>query len=145
MERDVIEILLGLSWWTRVLNMSNADMVQSEVIQKALTKQEKLFQKFLNADNTLQGQAKVDNDYLCAKLKVVKGQHANADTYNKEQILSIYLLARIMGNAGNVPQEVDVQLKVYTKGKSLGKGGFWCCEQGDMVGEKMCFENHECS
>jgi hypothetical protein len=144
-ERDVIEILLGLSWWTRVLNMSNADMVQSEVIQKALTKQEKLFQKFLNADNTLQGQAKVDNDYLCAKLKVVKGQHANADTYNKEQILSIYLLARIMGNAGNVPQEVDVQLKVYTKGKSLGKGGFWCCEQGDMVGEKMCFENHECS
>jgi hypothetical protein len=136
-ERDVIEILLGLSWWTRVLNMSNADMVQSEVIQKALTKQEKLFQKFLNADNTLQGQAKVDNDYLCAKLKVVKGQHAKADTYNKEQILSIYLLARIMGDAGNVPEEVDAQLKVYTKGKSLGKGGFGAVNKVTWL-EKKC-------
>jgi hypothetical protein len=57
-EEDVIEILLGLSWWTSVLKMTSADMVQSKVIQnttKALRKQEKLLQKFLNTNSSLQG------------------------------------------------------------------------------------------
>jgi hypothetical protein len=145
-EEDVIEILLGLSWWTRVLKMTSADMERFKVLQnttKALTKQEKLLQKFLNANSSLQGQAKDDKDYLLAKLARVKGQHANAsfispiNTYNKEQILSIYLLARIMGDAENVIKEVDTQLKEYTKVKSLGKGGFGVVNEVTWL-EKKC-------
>ncbi|CAM6060103.1 unnamed protein product [Sphagnum tenellum] len=132
-EEDVIEILLGLSWWTRVLKMTSADMEQSKVIQnttKVLSKQQKLLQKFLDANSSLQGQAKDDEDYLLAKLTHVKGQHASAsfispiNTYNKEQILSIYLLARIMGDAVDVTKEVDTQLKEYTTLTTLGEGGF---------------------
>jgi hypothetical protein len=145
-EEDVIEILLGLSWWTSVLKMTSADMVQFKVIQnttKALTKQEKLLQKFLNANSSLQGRAKDDKDYLLAKLADVKGQHANPsfispiNTYNKEQILSIYLLARIMGDVNNVIKEVDTQLKEYTKVTSLGKGGFGVVNEVTWL-EKKC-------
>jgi hypothetical protein len=145
-EEDVIEILLGLSWWTSVLKTTSADMVQSKVIQnttKALRKQEKLLQKFLTTKSSLQGRAKDDKDYLLAKLADVKGQHANAsfispiNTYNKEQTLSIYLLARIMGDAENVIKEVDTQLKKYTKGKLLGKGGFGAVNEVTWL-EKKC-------
>jgi len=145
-EEDVIEILLGLSWWTGVLKMTSADMEQSKVIRniaKALRKQEELLQKFLNANSSLQGQAKVDKDYLRAKLEDVKKQHANAsfispnNTYSKEQIISIYLLARIMGDAENVIKEVDTQLKKYTKGKLLGKGAFGAVNEVTWL-EKKC-------
>jgi serine/threonine protein kinase len=145
-EEDVIEILLGLSWWTRVLKMTSADMEQSKVIQnttKALRKQEKLLQKFLDANSFLQGQAKDDKDYLLAKLADVKGQHANAsfispiNIYNKEQILSIYLLARIMGDAENVTKEVDTQLKEYTTLTTLGRGGFGVVNEVTWL-EKKC-------
>jgi serine/threonine protein kinase len=139
-EEDVIEILLGLSWWTRVLKMTSADMEEFKVLQnttKALRKQEKLLQKFLNANSSLQGRAKDDKDYLLAKLADVKGQHAHASTYNKEQILSIYLLARIMGDAENVINEVDTQLKEYTKVKSLGKGGSGVVNEVTWL-EKKC-------
>jgi hypothetical protein len=145
-EEDVIEILLGLSWWTNILKMTSANMEQSKVIQnttKALRKQEKLLQKFMNANSSLQGRAKDDKDHLLAELADAKGQHANAsfisdvNTYNKEQILSIYLLARIMGDAENEIKGVDTQLKEYTKVTSLGKGAFGVVNEVTWL-EKKC-------
>jgi hypothetical protein len=77
-KEDVTEILLSLSWWTSVLKMTNADMVQA--IQKttnALKKHDHLLEKFLSASSSLRDAAKVDMEYLLAKLKEVKDNHVD--------------------------------------------------------------------
>jgi hypothetical protein len=77
-KEDVTEILLSLSWWTSVLKMTNSDMVQAiQNTSKALKKHDHLLGKFLSASNSLQDAAKVDMEYLLAKLKEVKDNHVD--------------------------------------------------------------------
>jgi hypothetical protein len=77
-KEDVIEILLRLSWWTSVLKMTNANMVQAiRNTTKALENHDHLLEKFLSASSSLQVAAKVDMEYLLAKLKEVKDNHVD--------------------------------------------------------------------
>jgi len=137
-KEDVTEILLSLSWWTSVLKMTNADMVQA--IQKttnALKKHDHLLEKFLSASSSLRDAAKVDMEYLLAKLKEVKDNHVDTSftspigIKNQEYILATYLLSQIIGDVKDVMKEVDIQLKKFTWLALLGEGA------GGDVGEVM--------
>jgi serine/threonine protein kinase len=128
-KEDVIEILLSLSWWTSVLKMTNADMAQAtQNTTKALEKHDHLLEKFLRASSSLQVAAKVDMDYLLAKLKEVKDNHVDTSfaspsgINNQEYIVATYLLSQITGDGKGVMKEVDAQLKKFTWLALLGEG-----------------------
>jgi hypothetical protein len=142
-KEDVIEILLSLSWWTSVLKMTNADMGQAiQNRTKALKKHDLLLQKFLRASSSLQDAAKIDMDYLLAKLKEVKDNHVSftspSGINNQEYILATYLLSQITGDVKDVTKEVDTQLKKYNWCALLGEGA------GGVVGEVMWL-NKKCA
>ncbi len=128
-KEDVTEILLSLSWWTSVLKMTKADMGQ--VVQntiEALKKHDHLLEKFLSASGSLQDAAKIDMDYLLAKLKEVKDNHVNpsftspSGINNQEYILATYLLSQITGDVKDVTKDVDTELKKYNWLALLGAG-----------------------
>jgi tRNA A-37 threonylcarbamoyl transferase component Bud32 len=144
-KEDVTEILLSLSWWTSLLKMTNADMGQAiQNTTKALKKHDHLLEKFLSASSSLQDAAKVDMDYLLAKLKEVKDNHVDTSftspsgINNQEYILATYLLSQITGDVKDVTKEVDTQLKKYTWLALLGEGA------GGDVGEVMWL-NKKCA
>jgi hypothetical protein len=145
-KEDVIEILLSLSWWTSVLKMTNVDMVQAirRSTTKALERHDHLLEKFSSASSSLQVAAKVDMDYLLAKLKEVKDNHVNTNFTSpsgidkEEYILATYLLSQITGDVKDVMKEVDTQLKKFTWLALLGEGA------GGDVGEVMWL-NKKCA
>ncbi len=144
-KEDVTEILLSLSWWTSVLKMTNSDMVQAiQNTSKALKKHDHLLEKFLSASSSLQDAAKVDMEYLFAKLKEVKDNHVDTSftsphgINNQEYILATYLLSQITGDGKDVMKEVDTELKKFTWLALLGEGA------GGDVGEVMWL-NKKCA
>ncbi len=145
-KEDVIEILLSLSWWTSVLKMTNVDIVQAirRSTTKALERHDHLLEKFSSASSSLQVAAKVDMDYLLAKLKEVKDNHVNTNFTSpsgidkEEYILATYLLSQITGDVKDVMKEVDTQLKKFTWLALLGEGA------GGDVGEVMWL-NKKCA
>ncbi len=144
-KEDVIEILLSLSWWTGVLKMTNANVVQAiRNTTKALEKHDHLLEKFSSASSSLQVAAKVDLEYLLAKLKEVKDNHVDTNFTspsgidNEEYILATYLLSQITGDVKDVMKEVDTQLKKFTWLASLGEGA------GGDVGE-VIWLNKKCA
>jgi hypothetical protein len=129
-KEDVAEILLSLSWWTSVLKMTNVDMAQAiQNTTKALEKHDHLLEKFLSPSSSLQVAAKVDMEYLLAKLQEVKDSHVDGISFtspsginNQEYILATYLLSQITGDGKDVMREVEIQLKKFTWLALLGEG-----------------------
>jgi hypothetical protein len=135
---DVTEILLSLSWWTSVLKMTNANMVQAiQNTTKALKKQDHLLEKFLSASSSFQDVAKVDMDYLLAKPKEVKDNHVDTSftspsgINNQDYILATYLLSQIAGDMKDIMKEVDTQFKKFTWLALLGEGA--CGDVGEVM------------
>jgi hypothetical protein len=135
---DVTEILLSLSWWTSVLKMTNANMVQAiQNTTKALKKHDHLLESFLSASSSLQDVAKVDMDYLLAKPKEVKDNHVDTSftspsgINNQDYILATYLLSQIAGDMKDVMKEVDTQFKKFTWLALLGEGA--CGDVGEVM------------
>ncbi|KAH9541196.1 hypothetical protein CY35_14G048500 [Sphagnum magellanicum] len=145
-KEDVTEILLSLSWWTSVLQMTNVGMAQAILdTTEAVEKHDHLLEEFLSESSSLQVAAKVDMEYLLAKLKEVKDNHGDGISFtspsginNQEYILATYLLSQITGDAKDVMKEVDTELKKFTWLALLGEGA------GGDVGEVMWL-NKKCA
>jgi serine/threonine protein kinase len=90
----------------------------------------------------LQVAAKVDMEYLLAKLQEVKDSHVDGISFtsasginNQEYILATYLLSQITGDGKDVMKEVEIQLKKFTWLALLGEG------TGGHVDEVMWLNN----
>ncbi|CAK9223111.1 unnamed protein product [Sphagnum troendelagicum] len=131
-KEEVLDIVLDLSFWKRMLATAHSDkggLARLQYTAKALEKDEDLREKLLKADSPLQKAADDDMNHLLKKLLKVKGKHASgregstASIHEREYILSIYLLSRIKDD-DRIATEVESQLKDIKWGKPLGSGAY---------------------
>ncbi|KAH8964603.1 hypothetical protein BDL97_04G075800 [Sphagnum fallax] len=133
-KEEVLDIVLDLSFWKRMLKIAiaYANMGESTVLQyaaKAVEKDEDLYENLLKEGSSLQKAAGHDMSHLLTKLLEVKEKHASggegstASIQEREYILSIYLLSCIEDD-DRIATEVESQLKDIKWGESLGSGGF---------------------
>jgi hypothetical protein len=131
-KEEVLDIVLDLSFWKRMLKIAiaYANMGESTVLQyaaKAVEKDEDLYEKQLKECSSLQKAAGHDMSHLLTKLLEVKEKHASggegstASIQEREYILSIYLLSCIEDD-DRIAIEVESQLKDIKWGKPLGSG-----------------------
>ncbi|CAK9271909.1 unnamed protein product [Sphagnum jensenii] len=133
-KEEVLDIVLDLSFWKRMLKIAIAapNMGESTVLQyaaKAVEKDDELYEKLLEEGSSLQKAAGHDMSHLFTKLLEVKEKHASggegstASVQEREYILSIYLLSCIEDD-DRIATEVESQLKDIKWGEPLGSGGF---------------------
>ncbi|CAM6072574.1 unnamed protein product [Sphagnum tenellum] len=133
-KEEVLDIVLDLSFWKRMLKIAiaYANMGESTVLQyaaKAVEKDEDLYEKLLKEGSSLQKAAGHDMSHLLTKLLEVKEKHASggegstASIQEREYILSIYLLSCIEDD-DRIAAEVESQLKDIKWGEPLGSGAF---------------------
>ncbi|CAK9223105.1 unnamed protein product [Sphagnum troendelagicum] len=133
-KEEVLDIVLDLSFWKRMLKIAiaYANMGESTVRQyaaKAVEKDKDLYEELLKEGSSLQKAAGHDMSHLLTKLLEVKEKHARggegstARIQEREYILSIYLLSCIEDD-DRIATEVESQLKDIKWGKPLGSGAF---------------------
>ncbi|KAH8964605.1 hypothetical protein BDL97_04G075900 [Sphagnum fallax] len=133
-KEEVLDIVLDLSFWKRMLKIAIAPAKRGEstVLQdaaKAVEKDEELYEKLLKEGSSLQKAAGHDMSHLLNKLLEVKEKHASrgegstASIQEREYILSIYLSSCIEDD-DRIATEVESQLKDIKWGEPLGSGGF---------------------
>jgi hypothetical protein len=133
-KEEVLDIVLDLSFWKRMLKIAiaYANMGESTVLQyaaEAVEKDEDLYEKLIKGGSSLQKAADHDMSHLLTKLLEVKEKHASggegstASIQEREYILSIYLLSYLT-DEDRIATEVESQLMDIQWGKPLGSGGF---------------------